>query len=139
MKLPIQVNGKTVEIELTKDQIALVKKANQKITDRIKTEEDIWREAGYDEDDWNDLHIFDQLAELVKIVNEGWTPDWNDSSQYKYEPYFKWNGSAFVFCNCYYRWIQVTFVSSQLCFKNSELATYAGKQFDYLYNKILSL
>lgn len=138
MKLPIQVNGKTVEIELTTDQIEIVKKANQKITDRIKTEEDIWREAGVTKNFWGKLHVFDQLALLVSILNEGWTADWNDSSQYKYEPYFKWNGSAFVFYH-YNVWYQFTVVGSRLCFKNSELATHAGKKFTDLYNKILSL
>lgn len=138
MKLPIQVNGKTVEIELTTDQIEIVKKANQKITDRIKTEEDIWCEARLTKNTWEKLHIFDQIALLVKILNEGWTADWNDSNQYKYEPYFKWNGSAFVF-NDYNYWNQFTHVGSRLCFKKSELATYAGKQFTNLYNKILSL
>jgi hypothetical protein len=138
MKLPIQVNGKTVEIELTNDQIEIVKKANQKITDRIKTEEDIWREAGVTKSFWGKLHVFDQLALLGSILNEGWKPDWNDSSQYKYEPYFKWNGSAFVF-DSYIAWSQHTIVGSRLCFKSSDLAIYTGKQFIDLYNKILSL
>lgn len=138
MKLPIQVNGKTVEIELTPAQIDIVKKANQKITDRIKTEEDIWREAGVTKSFWEKLHVFDQLALLVSILNEGWKPDWSDSSQYKYEPYFKWSGSAFVFF-IYGNWCRNARVGSRLCFKSSDLAIYAGKQFISLYNKILSL
>lgn len=138
MKLPIQVNGKTVEIELTPAQIDIVKKANQKITDRIKTEEDIWREAGVTKSFWEKLHVFDQLALLVSILNEGWKPDWNNASEYKYEPYFKYNSSAFVFSH-YHGWCQLALVSSRLCFKSSDLAIYAGKQFISLYNKILSL
>lgn len=138
MKLPIEVNGKTVEIELTKEQIAIDKKANQKITDRVKTEEDVWIESGLNKNAWEKLHIFDKLTLVAKVLNEGWIADWNNTNEYKYEPYFKWTGSAFVFYgyNC---WCRFTRVGSRLCFKSSDLAIYAGKQFIDLYNKILSL
>jgi|SRR5579863_228225 len=138
MKLPIQVNGKTVEIELTSDQIDLVKKASQKITDQIKTEQDVYQAAGLTKSAWEKMHVFDQIALICNILNEGWKADWSDTSQYKYEPYFKWNGSAFVFDD-FLCWSQSASVGSRLCFKNSELATYAGKTFIHLYNKLLSL
>lgn len=138
MKITVQINDKPVEIELTDAQVTFVKKQTQKITDRIKTEEDIWREAGVTKSFWEKLHVFDQLALLVSILNEGWKPDWNNISEYKYEPYFKWNGSAFVFYS-YGDWCLTTCVGSRLCFKDSNLAVYAGKQFIDLYNKILSL
>lgn len=41
MKITVEVNGKPVEIELTKDQVAKVKKHTDKITDRIKTFKDV--------------------------------------------------------------------------------------------------
>lgn len=41
MKITVEINGKPVEIELTKDQVSLVKKQTEKITDRIKTFQDV--------------------------------------------------------------------------------------------------
>lgn len=135
MKITIKVNGKDTEIELTDDQVAKVKKATTKITDRIKTFEDACQEIGADEDT---EHPMDRLAIIVKALNEGWTPDWNSSNEGKYFPYFKWNGTGFS-CHYFNYWTSFTYVPSRLCFKNSELAIYAAKQFEELYNEYLGL
>lgn len=132
MKITIQVNGKDTEIELTAEQVAHVKKATQKITDRIKTMVDVFADLGK-----TTTHVSDKLEFLVESLNEGWTPDWSNSRQYKYTPYFKWNGTGFSYdiFNC---WDSATDVSSRLCFKSAELAEYAGKQFEKEYNEYLN-
>lgn len=41
-----------------------------------------------------------QLLIIAKALNEGWTPNWSDSSQYKYYPWFDMENSSsggFVF------------------------------------------
>lgn len=76
------------------------------------------------------------IAELIaEALNEGWEPDWSNRNQVKYVPYFEYNktGFAFVFSDCAY-WTTDTTVGSRLCFKSSDLAIYAGKQFTDIYN-----
>lgn len=135
MKITINVNGKATEIELTDEQVAVVKKATVKITDRIKTFEDACEEIGVDK---NIDHPFDKMVIIIKALNEGWAPDWNDGSQPKYVPYFKWDGKGFSYDDYDY-WYSDTFVGSRLCFKSSEIAIYAGKQFEAEYNEFLGL
>jgi hypothetical protein len=131
MKITIEVNGKPVEIELTTDQIKTIK---GKITDRVKTFEDACKVLGYAIP--KSMHVTDKLKTIATVLNEGWTPDWNNSAQYKYVPYFRWNGTAFVSGGSY-GWSGSSDVGSRLCFRSSELAKYAAEQFIDLYNEFL--
>lgn len=133
MKITIEVNGKPVEIELTKEQIAKVTKPLH-ITERVKTFEDACEILGYSVP--KSMHIVDKLKVIIEALNEGWTPDWSNSSQYKYTPYFKHDGTAFVFCVCN-SWYSVSNVGSRLCFKDAKLCEYCAKQFIDLYNEFL--
>ena len=80
-----------------------------------------------------------QLIIIAEALNEGWQPDWNNHSEYKYYPWFEVkanakNPSGFGFSDTrYVYWRTSTSVDSRLCFKSSELALYAGKQFKELY------
>ncbi len=134
MKVTVEVNGKPVEIELTPDQVQKVKKHTEKITDRVKTFEDACEVLGQSVP--LNMHVVDKLKLIADALNEGWKADWNDTNQYKYFPYFKWNDSKFV-CHDYYLWYSPTNVGSRLCFKNSDLAIYIAKQFEDLYNEFL--
>lgn len=145
MKITVEVNGKPVEIELTKDQVAFVKKSAQKITDRIKTFQDVLDYIGKQRaqefedscENCSDHNIADKQVELLsEVLNEGEVLNAFDGKN-KYYPYFQVSGSAFVFNFCH-DWVESTVVGSRLCFKNAELATYAGKQFIDIYTKLLS-
>jgi hypothetical protein len=71
-----------------------------------------------------------KLVVIAEALNEGWKPDWNNSSEYKYYPWFKMSSSGVGFscggCGCVG---SVSVVGSRLVFKNIELAKYFGKQF----------
>lgn len=68
-----------------------------------------------------------------------WNPDWSNNSQYKYYPYFEYkSGFGFSLTTCDY-WCACTCAGSRLCFKSRELAEYAGKQFEAIYNDFLTL
>ena len=134
MKVTVQVNGKPVEIELTADQVQKVKKHIDKITDRVKTFQDACEVLGYAIP--KSMHVVDKLKVIAEALNEGWKPDWNNSTQVKYVPWFKWNGTAFVFSDYYY-WRSYTAVGSRLCLRNSDLAIYIATQFEDLYNEFL--
>ena len=118
-----------------------------KVTDRLKTVEDAFNEVGLD------YKIFKTNAEncglsddemaycilkiIAKALNEGWTPNWEDSNERKYYPWFEYKkGSGFVY-HCVDYWSTLTDVGSRLCFKNAELAKYAATQFIEVYNRFL--
>lgn len=145
MKTTININGKDVEITLTKEQIDKITKSNQKVTDRIKTFEDVLKDQNISEDDFysscKELTIdeiaYKKLKLIAKSINEDWTPNWNDSNEYKYYPYFDMRENVgFSFSQCYC-WGTYSHVGSRLCFKTKELAEYSGKQFISIYKEFL--
>ena len=121
---------------------------SQKITDRVKTfEEALALDGDQDEEtlefinstvkhpDLVSTQAYMKLVVIARVLNEGWTPDWENGSQNKYVPWFK-NKSGFGLACCDYgRWSAGTGVGSRLCFKTSDLAEYAGKQFKELYEE----
>ncbi len=87
-----------------------------------------------------------KLWVIAEALNEGWAPDWNNYDQWKYYPWFDMesygeqvgSGSGFAFGG--YGYVgTISCVGSRLCFKSSELAEYAGKQFLDLYREVYVL
>jgi hypothetical protein len=76
-----------------------------------------------------------KLIIIAKAINRDWTPDWTDSSQWKYYPWFKMGSSSGVGFSYdgYDYWATLSTVGSRLCFENREKAKYVGKQFQELY------
>lgn len=136
-----------VEVSLYANQTAEAKPAD--VRDRVKTFEDACREidcypdqlvvsgVGLIDADIKALAAYQKLFIIAKALNEGWTPDWNNGSQYKYYPWFNMEGGfAFDGDGSSSR---VSDVGSRLCFKSRELAEYAGKQFLHLYEQAMVL
>ena len=77
-----------------------------------------------------------KLVIIAEALNEGWKPNWNDFSEYKYSPWFDMegtsSGSGFS-CVDYEFWTTLSYIGSRLCFKNKELALYIGETFIDLY------
>lgn len=80
-----------------------------------------------------------KLVIIAEAVNEGWKPDWNNTDQPKYFPWFdveaseeQTSGSGLSF-NDYYFDLSTTIVGSRLSFQSRELAKYVGTQFKDLY------
>ena len=114
--------------------------------DKIKTFADACIECGTTEKEFNDklpeqslaVHIISmmKLEIIVKAFNGEWVPDWEDSNEYKYYPYFKM--SPFGFGGAFYGvWFTGSSSGSRLCFKNRKLAEYAGKQFEDIYKEFI--
>jgi len=80
-----------------------------------------------------------KLIIITEALNEGWQPNWNDDNEWKYYPWFvvkasekKPAGFGFSVTD-FALWGTDTGVGSRLCFRSSELALYAAKQFEKLY------
>lgn len=92
-----------------------------------------------------------QLETITEALNEGWKPNWADTDEYKYYPYFyievsevqtedDTNG-AYAGLSCaitsYAASSTNANVGSRLCFHDRETARYAGRTFTNLYAQIL--
>ena len=109
----------------------------------VKTFEDACKKEGIDPKALPDVNMIPEtfrkaiinyykLFIIFKAINNGWTPDWNDYSQYKYYPWLKIlsSGSGFDFSDSSYYCVDAaTFVGSRLCTDTAEKALYIGKQF----------
>ena len=89
----------------------------------------------------NDFNIFDckdrnfqyythRIATIIEALNEGWEPNFNDTNQKKWYPYFDMRNSCTFFASSYFSWC-VTGVgfSGRLYLKNKELSDYLGTHF----------
>jgi hypothetical protein len=82
---------------------------------------------------------YEDLILVAKALNGNWKPDWNDLNEYKWYPYFGFS-SAFRFLNAnayYYFNFAHAVIGSRLCFKNKQIAEYAGKIFIEQYEKLI--
>jgi hypothetical protein len=78
-----------------------------------------------------------KLMVIAKAINGDWKPDWSDSNQWKYYPWFDMRSSAsggFSY-DGYDCWDPGSGVGSRLCFESREKAEYAGTQFKDLYEE----
>jgi hypothetical protein len=120
------------------------------IMDQVKTYEDACKLLGIDpqerlpfEDpgskDDAAINAYAKIFIISKALNEEWTPDWKNSSQPKYYPWFDMQaGSGFSYDGCVNS-RSGSCVGSRLCFKSRELAEYAGKQFLSIYKDAFTL
>jgi hypothetical protein len=82
----------------------------------------------------NKLLNFAKIQQLSKYFNQGWIPNWKDSNEYKWYPYFNDSGGGFVFdysyCHCY------AFSGSVAYYKTKEISNHIGKYFPDFYKNI---
>ena len=84
-----------------------------------------------------EVHSLIKLTAIIKHLNEGWQPDWNDDNERKYYIWFYWNGTTFVYYGCDGDWTSFTDVGSRLCFKDRATAEYCAETFIDLWNDYL--
>ena len=123
-----------------------IKTFQPEIKERIKSFDDVLRENGIVKLDFKnscqgltkDEVAYKQVKEIAKAFNEGWVPDWTNSSEGKYYPWFKMgspSGGGFSY-NDYVNWSTSSDVGSRLCFKNSDLAKHAANLFLDIYKDL---
>jgi hypothetical protein len=75
---------------------------------------------------------------ITKAIVGDWKPDWNDSNQRKWFPWFRMSSGGFVFfaTDCAYSNANAG-NASRLCFPTEEMAEYAGRTFTDVYSRII--
>lgn len=126
----------------------------EEITDRVKSYTDACNVLGIEPMNEQDMkeqgYRPDEIARrkletITEALNEGWKPDWNNTNEYKYYPYFyieenaKAQGTAGLASAYTHYAASYTYanIGSRLCFHDSETARYAGRTFTELYEQIL--
>lgn len=141
------VNPKLTEaitlLQKAKDCVADFVEEPIKITTRVQTYEDACSVTGEPPVDeaklkkaglTDDEIAYRKIKTIAKALNEGWVPDWSNSNQKKWFPWFDLSSGGFVFDATYCaNSCAAAGNASRLCLKSDELATYAGKQFLHLY------
>lgn len=126
----------------------------EEITNRVKSYEDACKVLGVEPINEQNAKAQgfrpDEIARrkletIAVALNEGWLPDWNNTDEYKYYPYFyiqedaKGKGVAGLSCP-HTNGTSASagsHVGSRLCFYASRLAKYAGDHFADLYEQVL--
>jgi hypothetical protein len=114
--------------------------------DEIKTLEDAAEATGHSvgylrmqDPESTDEWAYRMLKMVIKAINQGWTPDWDNTNQRKWWPYFKLS-SGFGFSGSNYDYgITFTFVGSRLCFESEAKSNYAANQFIDIYEQFLTV
>lgn len=139
--------GKQVLSDLFGKQVALY----DNITDRVKSFEDACQVLGISTNvpevkglprkHQKAIIANYKLIVIAEALNEGWKPNWQDSDEYKYYPWFDMSNPAGVgYSNAHGTASNTNAnIGSRLCLKNRELAIYFGQTFTDLFNDSLLL
>jgi hypothetical protein len=119
---------------------------SSRIIDRVTSFEDACEETGQNPNDKKfttgtlDDIAYQKKKVIAMALREGWVPDWNDTSQRKWYPWFHCSaGSGFDFSYSSYCCDDtITLVGSRLCFPTQELSDYFGKHFIDIHRDFLN-
>jgi len=75
--------------------------------------------------DTKDEVAFKKLKVIIKALNEGWYPDWENSNEYKYWNWWRMKGGFSSYVTDYRH--AATDVPSALCLKSNDLAVHCAK------------
>ena len=117
---------------------------NGNIIDRINSFEDALEEKGkrpeeiFRASDPRHRIAQDKIEFIISVINEDFKPDFSNSNQNKWCPFFKWSGSGFVFTHSYYYYdYSAAGTGARLCCETEAKSNHMGQQFIELYNDFL--
>lgn len=86
------------------------------------------------------VNAYRKLLLIYKVFRKEWIPNYNNSNQYKFYPYFRWDSSAgrFVYAGYVYD-LTGTDVGARLSVDSAEKAKHIGTHFVDIYNDFLTL
>ena len=75
------------------------------------------------------------IKDIERYFNQGWKPNWKNTDEYKFYPYFSVTfGGELVYDCCYY--CSSRFDGEVAFYKTSEIATFVGKYFTKEYQNL---
>ncbi len=125
----------TPELKVILEENFDKKDLSNKITDRIKTLDDVRRKLVLTDLSTKQAlsrRAFASLQEIAQALNEGWEPDFNNTDEGKWYPLFAKAESGWVFY-CSYVHYSTSKVGFGSCFRSKELSDYAAAQFFDVY------
>lgn len=118
------------------------------ITERVKSVADACEILGSEDEEVKNLRQlevldsppqklldYQKLVVVIKALNEGWYPDF-DNDKYKYYPWFDMRGGQAL--NCVRSYCSTSNVPAPTILKSSELVKYATSQFLDLYRSVFA-
>lgn len=115
--------------------------------DRVTTMDDVFEELEIDKKAFykalkdanlsDDTIAYEEIKLIADCFNEGWKPNWDNSSENKYYPWFKMDSPGFRFVG-FDGWHSLSYVGSRLCFKSGEIATHVGENFTNVYKRLFT-
>jgi hypothetical protein len=130
----ININEKETEITLTKEQLEQINKNDNPMLEVYKYYGTT--EAEFDklyENLPNHVKAFEKECMVVAFYNRDWKPNWDDSNECKYYPWF-YLGKDFRLCTSFYDFSR-SGVSSRLCFRRKEDCEEAVERFFEVYRE----
>ena len=132
MKTTINIEGKEFTIEQLKELINKNEDKLEKVFNFNKTTEEQFNKKWEGFEEHEKYRALERL--IVNFYNKGEKPDWNDSNQYKYYPYFIINKDDFRYCS-YTDYYAGSLVSSRLAFLRKEDMLEAVELYLDIYKK----
>jgi hypothetical protein len=135
-ELKIEVpKGFEIDTEKSTFERIVFKEVNNNLEQVFKFNKTTEKEFNKKWDGFEDHEKFTALEKLiVNYYNKGEKPNWKDSSQYKYYPWFEMDGDNF---RCYFldHWFTYSTSSSRLCFLRKEDMLEAVELYLEIYKK----
>ena len=140
--------GYVVDEDNSSFENIVFKKKPSEITDRVKTVEDAYKELGEHDAEVRTLRQLESITSLskrvvdsqklvvvIKALNEGWYPDFENENEYKYFPYFYMENGCQVLRSVYF-WFTHASVPAPSLLKSDKLVRYIASQFLDLYRSV---
>jgi len=143
-KMNIEING--VKITLTKEQLQEIANQTQQDIFTATTYHEVCKRLNEKELEFKDFAFlkhedvkkalnFARIKQLERYFNQGWIPNWYDSSEYKYYLWYQFKNSGWVFDSVddrgYGSYAEVGF------YKNEKIAKHIQEYFNSEYLNVL--
>ncbi len=118
---------------------------NNKESWKIKTIEEAYAKTGrskvdfsiFPEDIRNHMENYYHAIVIAEAVNEGWKPNWDDYSEYKWTPWFRMSASSFAFGISAYDYTSADAGSgSRLRFESEDKSNYVAETFPEVFKSL---
>lgn len=88
----------------------------------------------FPKEDRRSMIAYHKLTVIIRALNKGWLPDWENTNERKFYPIFRYASAGLSYANTYHAATNTsTLLGSRLCFSSSTLAEYAAEHFADLY------